>query len=148
MADVIGDDEELAADTVEGETDLQEAMTAAVARVAAIETMTDAIKAAQDRLAARKARLEKQAGLIRESLAVALEVAGMRKFETGLATVSLRATPPKVELIDESAIPARFWKPSDPRLDRKAVLDALKAKEVVPGATLSNGGASVSIRMA
>lgn len=148
MADVLGDDAELAADTIEGETNLQEAMASAVARIAAIDAMTEGIRTAQDKLAARKARLEKQCDMIREGLAVALEVAGMKKLETPLATISLRATQPKVEVVDESAIPAKFWKPQDPRLDRKAVLDALKAKEDVPGAMLSNGGMAASIRMA
>lgn len=148
MADVIGDDAELAADTVEGETNLQEVMRSALARVIALDAMTAGIKTTMDALADRKARLEKQREMIREGLSVAMEVASLKKLETPLATISLRAVPPKVEILDESAIPASYWKPQDPKLDRKAVLDALKAREEVPGATLSNGGSTISIRMA
>jgi hypothetical protein len=148
LADVLGDDTDLAADTIEGETNLQEVILSAIARIVELDTMTEGIKATQDALAGRKARLEKQREMIRESLAVAFEVACIKKLETPLATISLRAVPPRVEVIDESAIPAAYWKPQEPRLDRKAVLDALKDKQDVPGATLSNGGMAVSIRMA
>ena len=54
--------------------------------------------------------------------------------------------PPKAEIVDESMIPSKFWKPSDPKLDRKAVLEALKAKEDVPSATLSNGSETLMVR--
>jgi hypothetical protein len=148
LADVLGDDAELAADTIEGETNLQEVIRSALGRIVELDTMTEGIKVTQDALASRKARLEKQREMIRESLAVALEVACIKKMETPLATISLRAVPPRVEVIDESAIPATYWKPQEPRLDRKAVLDALKDKRDVPGATLSNGGMAVTIRMA
>ena len=47
----------------------------------------------------------------------------------------------------EALIPAKFWKPQDPKLDRAAVAEALKAGETVPGASLSNGGLSLSIRV-
>lgn len=148
LADVLADDAELAADTIEGETNLREVMRSALARIVELDTMTDGIKATQEALAGRKARLEKQRDMIRECLAVALEVSGLKKLETPLATVSLRAVAPKVEVIDESAIPATYWKPQEPRLDRKALLDALKDKQDVPSATLSNGGVALSIRMA
>jgi Siphovirus Gp157 len=50
-------------------------------------------------------------------------------------------------ILDEAILPAKFWKAQDPKLDKKAVLDALKAKEDVPGASLSNGGETISIRV-
>ncbi|MGE0857439.1 MAG: siphovirus Gp157 family protein [Hyphomicrobiaceae bacterium] len=46
-----------------------------------------------------------------------------------------------------SRIPSEFWKPQPPRLDKKVVLDALKAGAVVPGAELSNGGETLSMRV-
>ena len=65
--------------------------------------------------------------------------AEMRKMELPQATISLRAVPPKAEITDEALVPSKFWKAQDPKLDKKAVLDALKGKEDVPGASLSNG---------
>jgi hypothetical protein len=143
---VIGDDEEAVHDAIEGETNLIETIGSAVDRVAELEAHADALKARIDDLKARKERLSNQAEHIRTALVVAMGVADLKKLELPQATISRRPTPVTVSLINEADIPSRFWKPADPKLDKKAVLEALKAKEVVPGATLSNGCETVSIR--
>jgi hypothetical protein len=48
--------------------------------------------------------------------------------------------------VDESHIPEAFWKPQQPKLDRRALLAALKAGEVIRGAALDNGGTALSVR--
>lgn len=144
--DILGDDAEAKADAVEGETDLREAIHAAVVRLAEIAAIQEAAAGLIGKLKARCERLDAQAEGIRTAIAVAMEVGEIKKLELDLATVSLRAVPPKAEIVAEADIPARFWKPSDPKLDKKAVLEALKAKEVIPGAMLSNGSMSVSLR--
>jgi hypothetical protein len=63
-----------------------------------------------------------------------------------IATLTRKPVPPKVQILDEAAIPSQFWKRADPALDKKAIGDALKAKQDVPGATLSNGGETISLR--
>jgi hypothetical protein len=52
-----------------------------------------------------------------------------------------------VLIVDEAAIPADFWKPSDPKLDKKAVGEALKAGREVAGAMMSNGGETLQVRV-
>lgn len=143
--DVLGDDEQAIADTVEGETNLHGAIEKGLARIAELEMLETGVMAALDNLKARCQRLQQQKEMLRTSLAVALEVGGLKKLETPLGTIALKNVPPKVEITEESAIPSRFWKPQEPRLDKKAVLEALKAKEDVPGAVLSNGGVSIQV---
>lgn len=147
MRDLLGDDADAIGMTVESETNLQEAMHAALKRLAELNGLMNGIVGMIANLKDRGERLEKQRDTIRELLCVAMETAGQKKLETPLGTVSLRAVPPKAEIIDEALIPSRFWKPQDPKLDRKAVLDALKAKEAIPGATLSNGGMTISVKL-
>lgn len=147
MADLLGDDADLIASTVEGETNLHEAIKRAVARVVEINGMMDGIASMIANLKDRGDRLEAQRDRLRSLIGVAMESGQIKRLETGLATISLRAVPPKVEIVNEAEIPTRFWKPQDPKLDRKAVLDALKAKETIPGATLSNGGVTVTIKV-
>jgi hypothetical protein len=53
-----------------------------------------------------------------------------------------------VEVIDEAAIPARFWVASDPKLDKRALGDALKAGDTVEGAALVTPAPSLTIRSA
>lgn len=147
MRDLLGDDAELIATTIEGETDLTEVASKALGRILELNGMMDGIAGMMASLKDRGERLEKQRDNLRSLLGVAMETACLKRLETPLATASLRAVPPKAEIIDEAAIPVRFWKPQEPKLDRRAVLDALKAKEAVPGATLSNGGMTVSIKV-
>jgi len=146
LQDILGDDEQAQADAVEGETSLHEVMASATKRIMELDVMLFGIEAAREALFARAGRLKLQQGNIRTALCVAMEAANVKKLELPVATVSLRAVPPKAEITDESAVPSKFWKPQDPKLDRKAVLDALKAKEPVPGAILSNGGMTISIK--
>jgi hypothetical protein len=54
----------------------------------------------------------------------------------------------KLELIEEADIPAEFWKAGDPKLDRKALAEALKEGRSVPGVALSNQAPSLTVRIA
>ena len=147
LRDLIDDaDDDMQMTAIEGETNLLEVIGEAVDRLAALEGMIDAIGTQQDKVLTRKARLANQALGIKAAINVAMSQAELRKLELPQATLSIRAVPPKLETPDESLIPAKFWKTKDPVLDRKAVLDALKAKEDVPGAVLSNGGETIAIK--
>ena len=148
IRDVIGEDEEMYLHAVHGETDLIEAISAAVDRIEQVNTFAELIEARIKTLQSRRDRFADQAARIKAAVHVAMGHAELRKLELPQATLSLRAVPPKCEITDESAIPSKYWKAQDPKLDKKAVLDALKAREAVPGATLSNGGETISIRSA
>jgi phage shock protein A len=147
IRDVIGDDEEMISDAVEGETSLIEAISGAADRVEELDAHCEALEARIKELGERRSRFEDQAARIKAAIHVAMGQAELRKLELPQATISLRAVAPKAEITDEAALPSKFWKAQDPKLDRKAVLDALKAKESVPGAVLSNGGETISIRV-
>lgn len=140
------DDEDLIHDTVEGETDLMETIDAALMRLQELDAMGAAIKAQTSALKERGDRFKNQAELIRAALSSALGMAQLRKVERALATVSLRAVPPSLVVTEEADIPSQYFEPQPPKLDKKAVLDALKSGEKVPGAELSNGGETISIR--
>jgi len=148
IRDIIGDDEEMIVTAIEGETDLKEVISQAVDRISEVNAHQEVLAARIDALRKRKERFEGQAERIKAAIHIAMGQGELRKLELPQATISIRAVPPKAEVIDESLIPSKFWKPQDPKLDKKAVLDALKAKEDVPGATLSNGGETISIRSA
>lgn len=147
LRDILADDDELKADTIEGETNLHEALVAALHRVAEIEAHADGINAAIKRFKQRGDRLEAQAERIRAAIALALEMAELPKIELPTATIALRKTPPKVIITSEADIPSSFFKEPPPVIDKKAILDALKANVSVPGAELSNGGMSITVRV-
>lgn len=147
IRDVIGDDDDMIATAVEGETGLVEAISDAVDRISELKAHQTALEGQIKSLTERRSRFEDQEARIKAAVHVAMGQAEMRKLELPQATLSVRAVASKAEITDEAAIPAKFWKPQDPRLDKKAVLDALKSKEDVPGAILSNGGETLAIKV-
>mgnify|MGYP001616855430 CR=1 FL=1 len=138
-------DDGMVADYVEGETGLHEVMHMAINRMFDIDILLNAIAATLEQIKGRQHRLKEQQDLLRTRLAIAMEIAEITKIESPLATASYRRTPPGVVITEESAIPSAYWKPQEPRLDRRKVLEDLKAGQAVPGATLDNGGTTISL---
>lgn len=146
LADVIGDDAEFAADLVEGETNLNHAIDRAVMQMVDDRIAMNGLDVVIDELSRRRARIDHRMGLMRAMLSAAMEQAGRKKVEHPAVTLSLRAVPPSVVITDDALIPSTYFKAAEPRLDKKAVLAALKAKESVPGAELSNGGSTIAVK--
>lgn len=133
-------------DTIEGETELHEAIAAVVEELAENNALITGIRSLEDSLAERRGRLEKSVATLREVITMAMERAQINALKTPLATLSIRPVPPGVLITDESQIPARFFKAKDPTLDKAALNKAVAAGEAVPGTSLSNGGVTLSIR--
>ena len=67
----------------------------------------------------------------------AMESFNLEALEGRLTTVKVRMNPPKVDLIDELAIPSEFKKITVVEdIDKKAISEALKQGQDVPGARL------------
>ena len=173
VQDLVGEDLALIRDSVEGQTSLFEIMSAMAEadgeEAALVEGLAAYIKKLQD----RKMRIEERREIRRALMANALDVAELPNLVTAAGTITRKALPPKVIVVEEADIPARFYVPQEPKLDRTALLNALKEraaaiaeratdpgslddKEVltmidrkhplIPGATLSNGGTTIQIR--
>lgn len=145
MRDILAGDEDLKHATIEGETGLVEALAAAAERIAEIEALAEASKGIAQRLASRMARLDAQAERLRAATLNAMSQVDMAKLELPLATLSVKRTSPKVEIINEADIPSWFWKPQAPKLSKADLAKALKDGKQVPGAILSNGSVTLSI---
>lgn len=142
-------DEDAITITLASETNLLEVIGAGVERVSLIETLGASIDTLIESLKSRRQRLDMQAERIRTAIGVAMEATSLKKLELPMWAISLAKKPAGLIVTDESAIPSNFFKlppPPAPKLDKKAVLDALKAGQTVPGATLDNGGSIVKIR--
>lgn len=93
----------------------------------------------------RKSRLEAKAEQIRSVVQWALGEIGLDKLEAPDFTASLRAGPPSVVITDELALPDEYVRVKrEP--DKTALKAALKEGAAIPGASLSNGGVSLSAR--
>lgn len=146
LRDVIGDDEQAAEDFLEGETGFKEAISAAVEMIGEWEAFAEALSSRIGEMKARKDRLENRVEMTRAAIASAMGAVNMRKITLPVATLTLKATPPKVIVTEESDIPSNFWKPQPPKLDKQALGDALKDGRTIAGATLSNGGSTIQVK--
>lgn len=59
-----------------------------------------------------------------------------RKFETARCKVTFRHNPPSVQILDESAIPEKYWKAGKPTISKSDIKDALENGAEVAGAVL------------
>lgn len=134
-------------DTLEGETNLHEALMVMAESALDDESMAEAIQLRIERLQQRKSRCEITADRKRGIIIMAMERAGLKTVKGAAATLTMRDVAPKAVIEDEAVMPARFFKPQDPKLDKSSLTDALKAGEAIPGARLSNGGVSLTIRV-
>ena len=133
-------------DTIQGLTNLPE-MLASILRshlddLAFLGALRTRILDMQERFARIEYRADKKRALV----ASVMERAGIKKLAEPDFTASLRDVPPGLVVIEEGKIPGPFWKPLPPKLDRKALLAALKAGEIVAGASLGNGSTTLSVR--
>lgn len=174
IADIAAGDTDFIRDTIEGETSLHEQISTLVASIAEDEALADGAKRLRDDIDGRRKRIEARADVKRSLVASAMEIGEIKKIETPAGTVSLKPMPPKVIVSEEAEIPSRYWKTGDPTLNRKALGDDLKtrfaalseaakiedpeervkavtaadaAHPAIPGATLSNGSTTISIRI-
>lgn len=136
----------LLSDMIEGETSLFEAIDNALLDLASTNALIEAIDSLINTVGKRRDRLENRADLTKAAIQTAMGVAEVRSLKRPLATISLGRKAPSLVVTNEANIPPDYWKPQPPKLDKKALGDALKAGATVPGAELSNGGETISVR--
>ena len=146
LQEIAGDDVEVIRDTIEGEIDLRGLISIAAEQNVVDAAQVTGVEELISRLRDRKDRIEKRIAMRRVAMLTGMQAGEIQKLETSAGTISRKAVAPTALILEESQIPSEFWKPQEPKLDKKAVLDALKDKRDVPGAQLSNGGETIQIR--
>ncbi len=144
----ITDDEDAVRDTIEGETNLREAIAIVLADIGEDEILVEGIGAMMKKLAERKGRIEYRIDRRRAAIERAMVVGEIQKLELPLATLSLRKVAPGLEITDEKMIPECYFVAQPPKLDKVALKDDLKAGKQLPGAILGNGSINLTIRRA
>ncbi len=100
-----------------------------------LDSEAKAIREAEKRLAARRAGYEKIAECVRSSIFRMMQDAGIIRVEGKLFSFAIRKNPVRVEITDESAIPAEFVS-YEPRIDKRAIKDRIEEGNTIPGAEL------------
>lgn len=145
----VEDDAELVADSIEGETNLKEAVAWALDQIDEGDVLVIGLKAKEGAFAERRHRIEERNERLRALIEQALVLAEGEALRLPVATLSLTKVKPAPVIDDEAAIPSEFFTPVPqpaPKLDKDALRAALDAGRDVPGARLSNGGFRLAIR--
>ena len=136
-------DEQTVADTLEslsGDLEVKATNVAAFARN--LEATAEAINGAEAQMAARRKAIEKRAERLKAYLKMNMERTGILKIESPQFCISVKKNPPAVHVEAPELVPAEFLKtppPPPPVADKKAIADALKAGQDVPGCRLEQG---------
>jgi len=140
------DDAELIDGMVEGETGFMEALDAALAEMDACDVTSEGCKAVITTLNARKARADARRDKVRAAIEQAMLIADIsEKIVRPTATLTLAKHGPVRVVDDESRIPARFFVPQPPKLDKTALKTAADGEEI-PGTRWTNGSVSLTVR--
>lgn len=145
LADALALDPDLLLDTVEGETGLLETLDAILLAELADAEHIEALDRAIGTLKGRQQRFEVRQATRRALIEQAMMLLERKKLERPGATITMAERAPTVRVEDESAIPSRFFT-TKPVLDKKALTEAVKGGEDVPGAVLTNGTVSLTVR--
>ena len=141
----LADDLDALTDTLDGEADALDIVAGMIRAANRRYAMADGLKPLMQDMTERKARLADGGDKLMAAAQSVMDAIGVRKVERPDFTAWLRATPPKVQIIDETALPDRAWRTTrsvDKTEIKKLLADGLE----VPGAALTNGGESLTVR--
>jgi hypothetical protein len=140
-------DDETLRDTLEGISNLSEAVVAVIRSSLDDEAFIAGLKCRLDDLQARLARLRERYEKKRALARWAMVEADLDKVLAADLSVSLRKGGEKLEVIDEGRVPETFFVPQPSKLDRKGLTEALKRGEMVNGALLVMAEPTISVRV-
>jgi len=131
-------DEETLNDTLEGITDLHE-MIAAVIRSALVDdALSTGLRTRLGEMKERLTRLEERGAKKRQLALEVMDEVGLSKLQEPDFTASTRAGSASLLVKSEGDVPAPYWIPQPPRMDRQALLGELKRGAEIPGVQLNN----------
>lgn len=138
-----GVDEQTLADTLEGEMWALEVKAQNYGFVIRnLEATAEAIKEAEQRMAARRKSIESRASYLLERLKTGMEIAGVSKIESPYFNITIKNNPPSVDVFEPELVPCELYKypPAPaPYPDKTAIKAAIKEGKEVPGAMLVQG---------
>jgi len=140
-------DEATLTDTLEGLTDIHEILAAVVRSALLDEALADGLKEHIQRLQERLQRLTERGRERRRIARDAMIEVAIKKIAAPDFTASVRPGSLSLVVVDEGAVPAPYWEPREPRLNRADVLADLKRGLTIPGTQLSNPEPVLSVRV-
>ena len=98
-------------------------------------------------LSTRKGRILIGAENLRNVILQGMDIRGQSTIASPTLTLSRNELKPDIVIIDEASIPSEYFLPQPPKLDKKALKEAvLKDGLMLDGVTMGNGKISLTIR--
>jgi len=94
--------------------------------------IAEEIKSLQTKKSVRSAKIDRLKAYMLEGM----QAAGIEKTTDVRAEVRVQKNPPSVAVYQDKDIPSQYWIAQEPKLDKKSILERLKAGEDVPGTEL------------
>lgn len=105
-----------------------------------LESMAAARKMEADRLRDRSRTAERHADWLKARLLTHMKISGRDRMEMSRFTLSIRANPPRVEVLEAALIPNEYQRTViTVEVDKRGILDAHKQGLVVPGVEIVRG---------
>jgi ABC-type proline/glycine betaine transport system substrate-binding protein len=101
-----------------------------------METTAEAIKAAEDEMASRRKSIERKMEWMKTYLLQNMERTGITKIESPYFVIALRDNPESLIVETDADIPAEYWKPQQPTLDKAGLKKDIQLGLIVPGCRL------------
>jgi len=139
-------DEETIQDTLEGITDLHEIIAAIIRSALIDEALKVGLRSRLEDMKQRLSRLDERSTKKRQLALEAMHDVGLKKLEQPDFTASARVGSPSFVVTAQDEIPNAYWLPQPPKLDRQALLCALKRGGDVAGVQLSNPEPVLAVR--
>lgn len=139
-------DEQTLADTVEGLTDLHEILAAVIRAALTDEAIVAGLEERIEAMQKRLDRLQFRAAKRREIARDVMVECDVKTVAAPDFTISTRPGSVSLVVTDEASIPAEFWVPCKPRLNRQGLLQLLKQGTDVSGVQLSNPQPVLTVR--
>ncbi|WP_242145848.1 MULTISPECIES: siphovirus Gp157 family protein [unclassified Bacillus cereus group] len=141
-----GADPEAVQDTLQAiEEAFDEKVQGAALLILNLEAQAEVIKAEEKRLADRRKSFENSVKNIKEYLHQQMSAVGKKRIKGALITVGIQKNPASLDIANDAVIPPEFMVPQEPKVDKKALLVAVKNGLRWDGITLKQGE-SVRIR--
>lgn len=142
----LAEDEQLRADSIEGETDAFEFLASLIRRIEDAKALSEGVQGRIQELTERASRFDRRQDAFRSLAFKIMQAADLQKAELPCATLLVRNVPPKVIVTDETRLPDILCKITRAP-DKKRIKELLDVGEAVPGCELSNGDTSLTIRV-
>ena len=139
------EDEEAWLLSLESETDMSALLTQIIRRIEDSKAMVVGTKDRADELAERRKRFEARIESLRDLAFKIMDAADIAKLELPIATLSLRTVPPSVVITDEDSLPDVVCK-FERKPDKAKIKEMLSTSEIA-GASMTNGGRTLSIKV-